>query len=92
MPRSFISQAVPRSRNAWNGDVWKSIVESRTKIEIDTYTIHADQGIGMILKRPNRKLLNLNINNFKKLKYKDFFYNYKKYLNVIYYEDLKNIF
>ena len=39
MPRSFISQAVPRSRNAWNGDVWKSIVESRTKIEIDTYDI-----------------------------------------------------
>jgi hypothetical protein len=92
MPRSFISQAVPRSRSAWNGDVWKSVVESRTKIEIDTYTIHADQGIGMILKRPNRKLLNLHINNFKKLKYKDFFYNYEKYLNVIYYEDLKNIF
>jgi hypothetical protein len=92
MPRDFFYQAVPRSRSAWNGNVWKNIVESRTKPEIDTYVIHADQGIGMILKRPNRKLLNLNINNFKKLKYKDFFYNYKEYLNVIYYENLKNIF
>jgi len=92
MPRDFFYQAVPRSRSAWNGNVWKNIVESRTKPEIDTYVIHADQGIGMILKRPNRKLLNLHINNFKKLKYKDFFYNYKEYLNVIYYENLKNIF
>jgi hypothetical protein len=92
MPRGFFYQAIPRSRSAWNGDVWKNIVESRTKLEIDTYVIHADQGIGMILNRPNRKLLELDINNFKKLRYKDFFYNYKEYLNVVYYEDLKNIF
>lgn len=92
MPQGFIYQAVPRANAAWNGDVWKNIVETRTKIEIDTYLIHADQGMGMILKRPNRNLLNLQINDFKKLKYKDFYYNYKKYLNVIYYEDLKVIF
>jgi len=92
MPRGFIYQAVPRARGAWNGDVWKNIVETRTKIEIDTYVIHADQGIAMILKRSNKNLLKLNVNNFKKLKYKDFYYNYKKYLNVINYEDIKNIF
>jgi hypothetical protein len=46
----------------------------------------------MILKRSNKNLLKLNVNNFKKLKYKDFYYNYKKYLNVINYEDIKNIF
>ena len=92
MPGGFIYQAVPRSRGVWNGDVWKNIVETRTKIEIDTYVIHADQGVGVILKRPNRKLLKLKINNFKKLKYKDFFYNYREYLNVVYQEDLKNIF
>ena len=92
MPRGFIYQAVPRARGVWNGDVWKNIVETRTKIEIDTYVIHADQGIAMILKRSNKNLLKLNVNNFKKLKYKDFYYNYKKYLNVINYEDIKNIF
>ena len=92
MPRGFFYQAVPRSRYAWNGDIWKNIVESRSKPEIDTYVIHADQGIGMILKRPNRKLLELDVNNFKKLKYRDFYYNYKKYLNIIYHKNLKNIF
>jgi hypothetical protein len=92
MPMRFISQAVPRSRNVWNGDVWKNVVESRTKQEIDTYVVHADYGVGMILKRPNKKILNLNINNFKRLKFKDYFYNHKEYLNVVYKDDMKNIF
>ena len=92
MPMRFINQAVPRAKSLWNGDVWKNIVESRTKPEIDTYVVHADHGVGMILKKPNKKMLNLSINNFKKLKFKDYFYNYKEYLNVVYREDLKNIF
>jgi hypothetical protein len=92
MPMRFINQAVPRAKGVWNGDVWKNIVESRTKPEIDTYVIHADHGVGMILKKPNKNLLNLNISNFKRLKFRDYFYNYKEYLNVVYKEDLKNIF
>jgi len=92
MPMRFIYQAVPRATGLWNGDVWKNIVESRTKSEIDTYVVHADHGIGVILKKQNKKVLNLSINNFKKLKFKDYFYNYKEYLNVVYREDLKNIF
>jgi hypothetical protein len=92
MPMRFIYQAVPRATGLWNGDVWKNIVESRTKSEIDTYVVHADHGIGMILKKTNKKMLNLSINNFKKLKFKDYFYNYKEYLNIVYREDLKNIF
>ena len=92
IPTHFIYQASPRATIVWNGDVWKNIVESRTKSEIDTYVVHADHGLGMILKKPNKKMLNLSINNFKKLKFKDYFYNYKEYLNVVYREDLKNIF
>jgi predicted O-methyltransferase YrrM len=92
MPMRFINQAIPRAHVRWNGDVWKNIVESRTRSEIDTYVVYADHGIGMILKRPNKKLLILGIRNFKKLKFRDFFYNYKDYLNIVYQEDLKNIF
>ena len=29
---------------------------------------------------------------YKKLKFRDYFYNYKEYLNIVYKEDLKNIF
>jgi hypothetical protein len=92
MPTNFIYQATPRATTVWNGDVWKNIVESRTKSEIDTYVVHVDHGVGMILKRPNKKILKLSINNFKKLKFRDYFYNYKEYLNIVYKEDLKNIF
>jgi hypothetical protein len=92
MPMRFINQAIPRAHARWNGDVWKNIVESRTRPEIDTYVVYADHGIGMILKKPNKKLLTLGISNFKKLKFRDFFYNYKDYLNIVYQEDLKNIF
>ena len=51
LPKSINHQRVPRTRYSWNGDVWKNIVESRTKSEIDTYVVHADHGIGIILKR-----------------------------------------
>lgn len=92
MPMKFLNQAVPRAKGLWNGDVWKNIVESRTKYYLDTYVIYADQGIGMILKRPNKKILNLKVDNFKILKFRDYFYNYKDYLNIVFKDDLKNIF
>ena len=92
MPRGFIYQAVPRASGAWNGDVWKNIVETRTMQEVDTYVVFADHGLGMILKRPNKNFLNINIKNFKNLKFKDYYYNYQNYLNVISSDDLKNIF
>jgi hypothetical protein len=92
MPMRYLHQAVPRATGVWNGDVWKNIVESRTKSEIDTYVVYADYGIGVILKRRNKNLLQLNINNFKTLKFRHFFYNYRNYLNIVYHKDLINIF
>jgi predicted O-methyltransferase YrrM len=91
MPQRFIEQAVPQAKGTWMGDVWKNIVECRTMPNIMTYTIHADHGIGILLKRPNENTLNLSVSNFDKLKFKDFFYNYKIYLNVISYEDIVKV-
>jgi hypothetical protein len=92
MPTSFIRQTPKRSSNIWNGDVWKNIVEFRTLEKIDTYTIYADQGIGLILKRKNRNKLLLNIDNFNKLKFKDYYKNYKLFLNIIYFKNLYKLF
>ena len=92
MPTRFLYQAVPRASGLWNGDVWKNIVETRTMRELDTYVIFSDHGLGMILKRPNKNLLNIDIKNFKNLKFKDYYYNYENYLNVISVDSLKNIF
>ena len=91
LPNNYFEQAIPRCQWTWNGDVWKAIVESRKSKDIDVYTCYADMGIGVIIKRPNRNLLeNLNKDSAS-LKFEDYFYNYKNLMNVIEYEKLIEI-
>jgi hypothetical protein len=92
LPNNVYEQNVPRSTYVWKGDVWKAIVEMRTKIDIQTYTINADQGIGVIFKKNNQNILYINQTDFKKLKFKDFFHNYKNWMNIIEYDQFKNLF
>jgi len=75
----------------WNGDVWKAIVEARTMNYIDTYTCKADHGLGIIFKRENKNLLTLDIANFKKLKFKDYYINHNKFMNIIEADDIDKI-
>ena len=91
LPNNFFAQAIPRCQYNWNGDVWKSIVECRTKKDLDTYTCYADHGIGVIFKRKNQNILNVNIKDFSKINFREYFYNYKKYMNIIEYNDLIKI-
>jgi len=89
LPPSIHQQAVPRYKRTWNGDVWKAIVNIRTNADYDTVTCYIDHGVSIIRKLKNVDRLNLNIDNFKNLKFKDFYYNYKKYMRLV---DYKNIF
>ena len=89
LPPSIHQQAVPRYKRTWNGDVWKAIVNIRTNANYDTVTCYIDHGVSIIRKQKNVDRLNLNINNFKNLKFKDFYYNYKKYMRLM---DYRNIF
>ena len=91
LPNNYYEQATPRSQYIWNGDVWKAIVECRTNKNIDTYTCYADFGIGVILNRKNRNTLDLKNLNFKNIKFSEYFYNYKKFMNLVEYEDLIKI-
>ena len=91
LPNKIWNQIVPQIYGHWNGDVWKAIVEARTMKDIDTYTCKADHGLGIILKRPNKNLLSLDTNDFKKLKFKDYYINHKKFMNLIEASDLEKI-
>jgi len=91
-PLKIRDQMIPRSHEHWNGDTWKAIVEARTFDYIDTYTILADQGIGLILKRKNRNTLKIENINFQSLKFKDYFNNYKKFMNPINENELFSLF
>ena len=91
LPLKIWNQIVPKIYGHWNGDVWKAIVETRTMKDIDTYTCKADHGLGIILKRPNRNLLKINTDNFKKLKFKDYYNNHKNFMNIIEVESIDQL-
>ena len=91
LARCITHQAIPRYIGSWNGDVWKSIVEMRTLDKIETYTCQIDFGIGVIKNTKNSDILKINIKDFSKLKFKDYYHNYKKYMRVIDYENLLDI-
>ena len=91
LPSKIRDQMIPRAHEKWNGDVWKAIVEFRTKDHLDVYTCFADEGLGIILKRNNKNKLDLNLKDFKKLKFKDYYYNYSKFMNIISEDDLLKI-
>ena len=92
LPNNFYEQAVPRCQDIWNGDVWKAIVEVRTYEYLDTYTCYADYGIGIILKRKNRSRLIIDKKDFSKLRFIDYYNNFKKFMNVVEFNELNNLF
>ena len=91
MPDSLGKQAVPRYKMQWNGDVWKAIVDLRQQENLEIYTCEIDQGIGIITKKKNTSILKLD-KPINKLKFKDYFNNYKEYMRVISLEEFKKIF
>ena len=91
MPRDYYYQAVPRSQLNWNGDTWKAFLEMRTNENFDSYCCNADEGIGVILKRKNRNKLELKTKNFKIFSFNEYVENYKKFLNLIEFDELVKI-
>ena len=90
LPRTIWNQVTPRLNSDWNGDVWKSIVHCRTFENIDTYTIIADRGIGLIFPRKNKKIINFEEKkNFKHLTFKEYFIKHKYLMNPIEYDKSK---
>ena len=92
LPTKIWNQIVPRIYGHWNGDVWKAIVHSRTYDHADTYTCVADHGIGIIFKRKNMNRLIIEEKNFKKLKFKQYYNNHEKFMNIISYKEIEKVF
>ena len=86
LPRSIAHQAIPRYRGSWNGDVWKALVELRTRSDLDTYTCQIDFGVGIVQKKKNTEVLSIKKKNFKSLKFSDYYHNFSSYMRVIDYK------
>ena len=91
LPDTMAKQAVPRYKMQWNGDVWKAIVDLRQDPDLDVYTCEMDQGIGVIKKNKNTSILKLST-EINKLKFKDYYNNYKEYMRVISISEFKEKF
>ena len=60
--------------------------------DLNIFTSQIDLGVGVIKKEMNSNILKTNIKNFKDLKFKDYYYNYKNFMNIKSYEDtLKSV-
>ena len=86
LPRSIAHQAIPRYRGSWNGDVWKALVELRTRSDLDTYTCKIDFGVGIVQKKKNTEILSIEKKNFKLLKFSDYYHNFNSFMRVIDYK------
>ena len=86
LPRTLAQQAVPRYRGSWQGDVWKAIVELRTKSNLDIITCKIDFGVAIIRKKKNQNPLKIDCVNFSKLKFKNYYYNHEKLMNIVDYK------
>ena len=88
LPHSLSSQAVPRYKITWNGDVWKAIVDLRQQDDIEIFTCLVDYGISIIQKKKNSDPLKID-KNIGQLKFKDFYKNHTKYMRTITFDEFK---
>jgi len=58
----------------------------RTQEHIDSAVCLIDQGVGIIKKRKNQNILNLQPDKFIELRFKDFVNRYEEWLNTITYD------
>ena len=91
LPDSMAKQAVPRYKLQWNGDVWKAIVDLRRNTDLEIFTCEIDQGIGIIKKNKNTSILKID-KPIEKLKFEDYYENYKNYMRIISLEEFKKKF
>tara|TARA_X000001036_G_C20499759_1_gene733357 strand:+ start:236 stop:910 length:675 start_codon:yes stop_codon:yes gene_type:complete len=88
LPRSLSSQAVPRYRFTWNGDVWKAIVDLRRDSNLEIFTCLADEGISIIQNKKNSNILKIH-KKITDLKFRDFYNNNKEYMRPISFSEFK---
>ena len=88
IPTTFLQQYIPRVQSSWTGTVWKAIISVRQKYDLDTATIIADHGIGMIINRKNtNQLSKLDSDG---ITFQNFATNHKEWLNCIEYDEYEN--
>jgi hypothetical protein len=89
LPCTIEEQAVPREQQMWTGDVWKAVVEIRTRPDLDAAVCRIDRGVGVVLMRPNSAQLSFGLGtDFRKLRYDDYVNNNSVWMRVISFDEV----
>ena len=87
-PSSYDTQLIPRQTIAWTGDVWKAFVDFKINNPLyPSYVIDTDFGVGVIQNIPLTKPTFINNN----ISWDQFSNNKKQLLNLMSWEEFKNI-
>lgn len=79
LPMSYEMQLVPRMREEWTGDCWKTWVKLRSiENTLTMYTIDTDYGCG-IIKRGSQECISIDAD----LTYENFLKNKQSWMNII---------
>lgn len=87
-PSSYETQLIPRQTIAWTGDVWKAFVDFKlNNKEFPCYVIDTDFGVGVIKNSSSIK----PIFTSSDISWDQFFKDKKQILNLVTWEEFKNI-
>ena len=86
LPSGRRQQQCPRppGLSAWNGDVWKAVVELRRRPDLDTAVLDEDHGLGVLFPRPNSSPLAVG----NEPSFDDYRHHRRKLLRVVNYPAL----
>lgn len=86
LPLTAEAQYRRQCNRIWNGDVWKAMVEFRTRPDLDAATCLIDHGLGIIRPRPNTDIQEAPGKQFRDLGFNDLVENYPRWLRTMDYE------
>ena len=86
LPLFAAAQYRARSHTIWNGDVGRALVEVRTWPEVDAATCLIDQGLGIVINRPNSARLEPLPVPYRRLKFGTLVADYRRLLRAVDFE------
>src|SRR3990167_1596533 len=66
----------------WSGEVWKTIVNLRTRNDLNVFVIDCDWGVGIITRGTQENILTYSETEIEKMTYSDLEKNRKDFLNL----------
>jgi len=86
LPLTWAAQCPYPCQDCWNGDVWRALVEIRTRPDVDSATCLVDHGLGIVVPRASTSRLAFAPPSFAKVPFAVLAADYHRLLRTMDYE------